>query len=296
LLRKKNIGVFGIGAIGTVVAYQLGCNTPHQLYYFNRSERTDLRLVLPNQQTVSKPIKCNTVADTPLLDWLFVCLKAHQMEVAIPQLDALIGADTLIVVIRNGLKHRDDWTAAGLTHRVLPALIDCPTQLNADGYYEQLRPARLTAPKSEAGSNLAKLIASTQLKLELTIDFKTASWLKLAESAALGAVTCLAGAGCWVFEDGRMLAFYQSLLEETVKVALADGAHIPPDFIAELTTKVKQYPPHKTSSMLADRLAGKPIELSAKNGIISELAKTYQIATPLNDLVCTLLDKVNKKR
>jgi 2-dehydropantoate 2-reductase len=295
LPAQPKIGILGIGAIGTVVAYELGCDPFHQLYYFNRSERNALRLVLPDQQLITRSISCSAIADSPVLDWLFVCIKAHQIATALPQVRPLIGDDTQIVVIRNGLNFRNDWAAVGLAKQVLPVLIDCPTQLNSAAYYEQLQPARLTAPKSKAGINLAKLIANTQLKLELTIDFKTASWLKLAESAALGAVTCLTGAGCWIFEDRQILTFYQSLLEEIVKVALADGAMIPPDYIANLLVKAKQYPSHKKSSMLADRLAGKPIELSAKNGIISELSKKYQIVTPLNDLVGVLLSKVNNE-
>ena len=47
--------------------------------------------------------------------------------------------------------------------------------------------------------------------------------------------------------------------------------------------------------MLTDRLIGRPIELGAKNGIISKKGKEYNIPTPLNDWVCLMLKFTNRK-
>ena len=47
--------------------------------------------------------------------------------------------------------------------------------------------------------------------------------------------------------------------------------------------------------MLTDRKLGRPIELGAKNGAIVSVGKKYNIETPLNELVVTLLSKTNAK-
>lgn len=46
--------------------------------------------------------------------------------------------------------------------------------------------------------------------------------------------------------------------------------------------------------MLTDRINGNPIELGAKNKIISELGDFYGIDTPLNNLIVLLLGDTNK--
>ena len=89
---------------------------------------------------------------------------------------------------------------------------------------------------------------------------------------------------------------YTELLREIVEVGKADGAKIEDSFIDGMLIKLMNYPKEKGSSMLSDRLQGKPIELGAKNGIISELAKEYNIKTPLNDLIVSLLKYTNKSK
>lgn len=63
----------------------------------------------------------------------------------------------------------------------------------------------------------------------------------------------------------------RKIYKETIQVVKADGAKIKHTFIDELLIKLANYPKTKGSSMLTDRLNGNPIELGAKNGIISKL-------------------------
>jgi len=90
-----------------------------------------------------------------------------------------------------------------------------------------------------------------------------------------------------------LIQLYQDIVEESVLVARSDGAKINEHYKDELIEKLKKYPSNKGSSMLSDRLNNRQIELMAKNGIISKIGKQYQVATPLNDLICKLLKYTN---
>ncbi len=72
-------------------------------------------------------------------------------------------------------------------------------------------------------------------------------------------------------------------------VARSDGAIIDKDFKDEMFKKVMAYPETKGSSMLTDLLAGRPLELGAKNGIIAKTGQENGIQTPISDLVCKML-------
>ena len=74
------------------------------------------------------------------------------------------------------------------------------------------------------------LFGSAEIHFRLVDDFKSESWKKLCESASLGAITCLSGETCRIFQDEEVKDLYKRMLEESVVVAKADGAQIPSDF------------------------------------------------------------------
>lgn len=291
---KTQVGLFGIGAIGSVVGAVLHKNNNLSFRYFNRSDRPFLNVIYQNQ-IESIPISITSTNErAPALDWLIICLKAYDYEAARQQLSKLITPVTKVVVIRNGLHLYESVQGLTTKDQILECLIDCPSQRNKEGYYEQLRTGKLMVPNTFLAEQFAALLVEQeQLSIERIDDFKTAAWRKLIESAALGAILTLSGTTCWIFKDKKLLELYQQLALEGIKVALQDGAKITQNYQEELVIKLKTYPPHKGSSMLSDRLNNRRIELMAKNGIISNLAKQYGVASPLNDLVCNLLKYTN---
>ncbi len=174
-------------------------------------------------------------------------------------------------------------------------MIDCPTQLQNNGSYKVIRKPILTVNKSPVANDFKLLFNAQSIEVNQTKDFKTSNWIKLCESASLGAILCLSGETCWIFQDKKMRDLYKKILIETVLVAQADGAKIENSFINEMLIKLMAYPDTKSSSMLTDRLNGKSIELGAKNGVISELGNHYNVDTPINDLIVSLLSKTNIK-
>jgi len=105
----------------------------------------------------------------------------------------------------------------------------------------------------------------------------------------LGSISCLSGKTCVVFNNIEVQELYRKILFEAVEVAKKDGAIIEDNFIDDSLQRVLNYPISKGSSMLTDRELSKPIEIGAKNGIISLYGKKLSVKTPMNDLICELL-------
>jgi len=103
----------------------------------------------------------------------------------------------------------------------------------------------------------------------------------------------LTGQTCWIFRDPEIVNIYSRIVDESINAAIADGALIGPEFKSQLIEKIKKYPDNKGSSMLTDRKKGQAIELNAKNGIISKIAKSHNIKTELNDTISLLLSYIN---
>ena len=48
--------------------------------------------------------------------------------------------------------------------------------------------------------------------------------------------------------------------------------------------------PDAVKSMLADRQAGRPMEIDARNGVVVRLGRRHGIPTPVNEMVVALLE------
>lgn len=287
--NRLSIGILGVGAIGSVISSILNQNNSLQLFYYNRSPKKRIQVTLSNKKIIY-PIKVNTSINKPEnLNWLIVCLKEHQYVTAGNFLNNLISPNTNVAVIRNGLQLKEHLLEFSSEQNILECIIDCPVELMNDGSYNQLSKPIITIPKSMLSLEFSNFFIADQAVINITEDFKTESWKKVCESASLGAILCLSGETCRVFKDKKLRDLYLKLLKEIIIVACADGAKIKGNFEDSMFKKVLSYPGTKGSSMLTDRLKGSPIELGAKNGIVSKLAKVYGIETPINDLMVDLL-------
>ncbi|MEL6970796.1 MAG: 2-dehydropantoate 2-reductase [Bacteroidota bacterium] len=289
-----HVGVLGLGAIGHLIAAQLWEKSGLQLHFFNRTERHNLSFKDHLGQLLDRPINCQISPARQRLDWLFICLKTYHYLDAAVWFQHLIGPDTRIVVLRNGLAHSTPLLDYADQSKILPVLVDAPTQYNPrGGYYHQLASARLIIPQHPLSSSLQSLLNESQIWIQIAEDFITASWEKLIESAAIGAITCLTGETCHIFQRQAVRQLYRQLLEEGIAVAQADGAQLSKDYLAQMLQKLAGYPPEKGSSMLTDRLAGRPIEVMAKSGIISQKGKKLGVSTPFHDNYTVLLRQIN---
>lgn len=292
--EKLQVGVFGIGAIGSAISVQLQAAKDWiELRYYNRSPKSSIKL-FDGKTKFHIPIQLATATSGDAeLDWLLVCIKENHYFEAISSISSPLGSKTKVAAIRNGLRHGAPFLGFMDSSRILECTIDCPTQPSENGYYHSFKKPIITVPKGELAKEFRQLFEHSDAEVVESTGFKTESWKKVCESSALGAILCLSGETCWVFEDEKLVKLYRNLLQEGIAVAKADGALMEDDFEKEMVAKLLSYPKTKGSSMLTDRLNGNPIELGAKNGVISDIGKALGVATPLNDLVVSLLEKTN---
>ncbi len=294
IASKKQIGILGIGAIGSVIASLLFQNKNLHLYYFNRSKKLETKVHFEGTSTLIDLTNPKLISTSNQLDWLIICLKEYHFAEAKNWLEKLISPKTKIAVIRNGIEFKKPLLLYSPDNQILECMIDCPTQPQKDGSYHQLKKPCITSPSNKLANEFQFLFKNQNCSFLKIEDFKTATWKKLLESSAIGAITCLTGETCRIFQKKENRDWYQKLLEEGIQVALADGASIPNDFVNVMLQKLNSYCDDKGSSMLTDRILGRPIELGAKNGAIVMKGKQYDIETPLHEEVVKMINTSKK--
>lgn len=172
---------------------------------------------------------------------------------------------------------------------MLPVVIEMSAERAAPGRIRQRSAGRLVVPDGDVGVAFAALIEGTPIEIATTDDFTTAAWRKLVLNAA-GVVQPLTGLSAAVVRRPRIAALARDIAAEAVAVGRAAGARLDPDLPDQVVDRLKASAPDSINSMLADRLARRPMEIDARNGVVVRLGATHGVPTPLNAMAVALLE------
>ena len=289
------VAVVGVGAVGGVVAAGLAATERVRVTACVRAPLGGLRIDWPDGDTrqASVPEELDP-ARLPVVEWVVLATKAHQTAGAAQWLERLCGAGTRVVVLQNGVEHLERVTPLAGAARVLPAVVEIAAESLRRGHIRLFDQPRLTVPEGEDGADFAELCQGSGITVDRTGDFVTAAWSKLCLNVANGAVTALTMRRIPVFAQPRIAQLGRALVEEARQVAVASGACLPEDLADRVMSRLRAMPQESGSSMLWDRLAGRPLEHDARNGAVVRAGARLGIPTPYNETVTALLEAVSE--
>ncbi|MFB7368303.1 2-dehydropantoate 2-reductase [Streptomyces sp. NPDC056222] len=289
------VALVGVGAVGGVMAAGLASTGRLEVTACVRSPLGELRIDRPEGavEKVSIPQVLDP-AQASAVDWVVLATKAHQTAGAKPWLERLCAAGTRVVVLQNGVEHRERVAPLlGAAARVLPAVVEISAESPQRGHIRLFNRPRIVVPEEDDGVEFAALCQGSGITVSLTDDFVTATWEKLCLNAANGAITALTTRRMPVFDNPRVAQLGRALVEEARQVATASGANLPDDLADQVIARLRTMPAESGSSMLWDRLAGRPLEYDARNGAVVRAGARLGIPTPYNDTVTALLEAVS---
>ncbi len=282
--------VIGPGAIGGAVAGAL-IQAGHDPALVMRSPFSTLDVTLPDGSVRAEVRALTDRSSVGPADQVIVAVKAHQTGTIVPWLDVLVDDDTMVTILQNGVEHVERFrplVASGA--ELVPVVVALPAQRTGPGSVVVGGRARLTAPRGVGGDRLAALLAGTFIDVVLTEDWPTAAWTKLMLNAASGGICVFAGSGNGLFAtDGEASALAVMLMEEVAEVGRAEGARLAGDLPERVMRGLVDRAGGHRSSIVVDRLEGRPIEWEARNGVVARVAQRHGIDVPLNRLLATLL-------
>ena len=283
----KTVGIYGIGAIGSLLIKYLTQNKENRYHFFSKS-RKDGVTIYHKSSSDYFPIQLSSQLSHNL-DWLIVCLKEYQIEAAIPRIRTLISPITKLVLFQNGINLSSPYLTYIKASSILETIIDCPVQRIKPDTYTQLKKPKIILPQSTLAKEFARLFSDGEIAFTLTDKFIEKQWTKLIESASLGSLQAYTGQPCSIFKQTEYLNEFISLVEEGILVAQSEGIELEVNLKEKLIQKLKAYPNSKGSSMLSDKLAGNRLELDAKTGAIIKTALKNKVETPRTQRIYNLL-------
>lgn len=234
-------------------------------------------------------------ADVPEAEWVLLATKANQTDAAAGWLQRACGPATKgVAVLQNGVDHEARVRPYVGSTPVLPVIVLCGAEAVAPGRIVHHGHADLGVPEGDLGRSFAALFEGVNAHIVFHDDFVSAVWRKLLTNVTAAALTCLTTTRLGVMRRPDIADLAVALGEECFRVANAAGADIPIDEARVAVEGMKRTNPQMGSSMLYDRLAGRPLEYEAITGAVVRHGRRHGIATPLNDAVYALLAAISE--
>jgi 2-dehydropantoate 2-reductase len=283
------IAVIGPGAIGGTVAAWLAQNPDFAITLCARTPLDDLRVETPRGVITATPEVLTDPALARPVDWVLVATKTYDVDSTRLWLERLLGGNTRVAIIQNGVEHVRLFSHLVPAERLVPVMINLPAVRSAPGRIAQHRHGIIAVPAGRNGSDFVELFAQTEIEAAAHEDFLSQLWIKLTGNsiAIVPALTLRATGPVW---SADMEAIIRGLVEECAAVGRAEGADIPQDVVEQAVANARNSQEGAIAgSIHADRLAGHPMEVDARNGVIVRLGEKHGIATPMNRVLVTLL-------
>lgn len=235
------------------------------------------------------------IAAAGVADWLLVSIKILPNTDLARLLAPVIGPNTKICLIANGLDIEIPLANAFPTN----TLISCvafvgATRLNAGhvkhNAYGDMIISNYFQENDEHCQRFAETLNSTGINVQVCPDINIERWKKSIWNASFNPLSVATNGA----DTGKMLATPESehlvrqLMAEVIATARAQGYDLPDDLIDKNIATTRKMPPYLTS-MAQDYLNGNHIELDALVGSVVQYAKRHNVSVPhLNTLYQTL--------
>ena len=151
----------------------------------------------------------------------------------------------------------------------------------------QRGPSWIVVPEGVNGRAFVPLWAKTNFDVK-TDDFKTRAWAKLCINAP-GAISAILMKPTGVIQVDPIPELTRGIVRECVAVGRAEGARLDDDIVEAVVEGARKAPADSLNSLVADRIAGRPMEIDARNGAIVRFGRKHGIPTPFNEMAVALL-------
>jgi 2-dehydropantoate 2-reductase len=308
---SMKIAIMGAGALGGTFGFLLtGAGFDVTLVDVDESKiealrREGLTLIMPDGSQKTLPVKATTdPGEVGAVDLVQISVKGYHTASAAELCRPMLGPDTYVISLQNGLKNLrrisdvvgEQRVLGGVTaHSAMPLT---QTLIKYNGGLGGMYFGRYDGREDSRVHALVDLFNSAGIEAHLVKgDVRIPIWRKLLANVSCNAVAALTG-----FTGRQMQQFeptnqlIRALAKETAEVARALGLDFaelehPDDFVVKTLDFVGDNKP----SMLQDVEAGRRTEIDNLNLAVVERGEHYGVDTPLNWMVSILVQAVEQR-
>ncbi len=234
-------------------------------------------------------------ADIGPVDYVLVCVKSFDTETI--DLDPLVGEDTAVISLQNGVRNERILADAVDEKRVMGGVCYIFSTIKEPGVVEHTGgPARivfgeLDGSVTDRAERFRDLCERAELDVELSGDVRVEMWEKFTFIVAQAGMTAAVRLPLGEIRDSdASWAMYERIMHEVEGVAAAEGAPLPDGAVDRWLAFARDLEADTYSSLHYDMTHGKRMELDAFHGTVVDLAADHGIDVPACEAVYAILE------
>jgi 2-dehydropantoate 2-reductase len=250
----------------------------------------DGSIEIPSVRSTDDPAKVGPV------DAVLVCVKAWQVPGIAASLQPMVGPDTVVLPLQNGVEAPDQLIAElgprpvlGGMCRIIAHVVE-PGRVAHVGVEPFIALGTLDGRPVKGVDALAAALERAGVGVGRPGDVRVVMWEKflfIAAVSGLGAVTRAPVGVLREMPETRELV--ERAMREIQEVGRARGIDLRDDIVARTMRFLDTLPPEER-----DLMEGRPSELESQNGAVVRLGREAGVATPVNEFVYRCLLPMEK--
>ena len=299
------IMVVGVGALGSLFGGGLSA-AGHDVTLLIRNEahrdairKDGLALRLDDQVVTATPhiVNSEDARDAGIADLVLVFTKTGSTRMALAAANPVIGPDTRLVSLQNGLGNADVLAEFVPVERVIYGTTIAPADLTKPGVVtshgkrlSQFRAAGDNLVTAKMAVQLAVMLNAAGLEAIVNPDVDSVIWGKVAFNCAMNSLCALLHLTPGPLLDSEELfKLVTDVTGEVADVAAACGVVVDRDGLQRTLDMVHREHRDHRPSMLVDVMARRRTEIDAINGAVVALGEKHDVATPRTQTLLALM-------
>ncbi|MBU0634785.1 MAG: 2-dehydropantoate 2-reductase [Candidatus Omnitrophica bacterium] len=302
----KKIVIVGPGAIGCLFAAYLARGKYAEVWVLDKDVRrarkiTASGITVDALNNKSFKVKVNITADAAEIkscDLVIICVKSYDTECAAKSIEKLLGENSHVLTLQNGLGNIEIIAEMVGRERVLAGVTSQGATLIEDGHirhagYGDTVIGRLDGKLTVAMRDVRDIFARAGFPTRLSKDINSLIWSKLIINVGINAQTAITR-----LHNGRLVEFVGTreilslAVSEAVRVAKKKRIKLIYDDPIQKVESVCLATSANISSMLQDVLKKKKTEIDYINGAIVRQAKSFNLPAPANLMLTNFIKTI----
>ena len=293
------IAIMGAGGVGGCLGGLLG-KAGNDVWLIVRGEHLEairangLKLVRPDTEFVVQVNATNNPAEVGPVDLVLFTVKTYQNRHVITTLKPLMGHETSVITLQNGVESHEQLGAVLGPSNILPGAYWASSHILSPGVIGEDVPAQISFGEiddtdSLRSPDIRKVFRDAGIKTEISLDPLQVLWEKFIVLSALAGITSAAQTRpkeLLKYPDARTM--FCNAMEESLAVGLAKGINLPDNLVQDSLKYVESLPDFQ-NSMHGDYEAGRATELEALSGAVIRLGKQIGVKTPVHEFLYSVL-------
>ena len=237
-------------------------------------------------------------------DLILVALKHHHLAEALADIKPLVGSQTIILSVMNGLESEEIiGRACGMDKLVYAVAVGIDAVREAGVFSFANRGKIIFGVGAPEGTDrrvarLQEALNRAGIPCQVPPDIMRSLWWKFMINVGINQASAVLGAPYGVFQSSPdAMALMRMLMEEVIALAQITGIDLSAEDLDEWCRILAGLSPGGKTSMLQDMEAGRKTEVEIFAGKVVSLGLRHHVPTPVNAAVLRIIKVLeNKKR